>query len=493
MLGVALGLMLAAAAPVAATEAGALRGATGADGRAVFQGVPFAAPPVGKARWRAPAAVRRWRGVRDAIQTAPACPQTDYRWNHDAAVRQSEDCLYLAVATPTLTPGRPMPVMVWIHGGANRGGNGSGVVDSTIVAHGVVVVGIQYRLGALGFLSHPALTREGKGTSGNYGLMDQQAALGWVRRNIARFGGDPDNVTLFGESAGSQDIGLQLLSPGAKGLFARAIMESGTPGFGVAPRTLAENEAVGKLVVAGAGGDPEASAAALRALPADALVRAAETVDVPGLVDDSFIWLQAVADGRVLTAPPAATLRAGGGHNVPLLIGVNARELSLHGGVARAGAEIDSAFGAHAAAARHFYGLDGRAAARDPRLGDLGTILSSDVNFRCPTVALSGRWAAAGRPVWQYHYDYSGSDGKPVTHAAEIGHVMSDAKVAEGGPPMQAYWINFARTGNPNGEGLPEWPAYDERGRAYLGFVNGGPQPGADLRGAICDLRPDIF
>lgn len=487
-------LMLAVAAPSApavVTDAGSLRGTVGADGRAIFQGVPFAAPPVGDRRWRAPAAVRRWHGVRDATRVAPACPQIAYGWNDAAAARQSENCLYLAVATPDPTPPKPMPVMVWIHGGGNRGGDGAGVVDSAIVANGIVLVGIQYRLGALGFLSHPALTREGGGASGNYGLLDQQAALRWVQRNIWRFGGDPANVTIFGESAGSQDIGLQLLSPGSRGLFARAIMESGTPGFGVAPRTLAQNEALGRIIVAGAGGDPAGNAAALRRLPVAALVRAAEKADVPALPDDSFIWLQAVVDGKALTETPAATLMRGGGVAVPLVIGVNARELTLHGGVAQADAEIGRAFGAQAAQARHFYGLDGRAPARDPRLGDLGTMLSNDVNFRCPTVAMSRRRVQAGRPVWQYHFDYSGPDGAPVTHGSEIGHVLSVPK--PGAPPLQAYWLNFARSGDPNGPDLPHWPAYDEQARGYLGFVNGGPQPGADLRGAICDLRPDIF
>jgi len=493
MIAAALLLATAAlpAAPVVTTDAGSLRGTIGADGRAIFQAVPFAAPPVGDRRWRAPAAVRRWRGLRDATRVAPACPQIGYGWNDAATARQSEDCLYLTVATPDTAPAKPMPVMVWIHGGGNRGGDGAGVVNSAIVANGIVLVGIQYRLGALGFLSHPALTREGGGASGNYGLMDQQAALRWVQRNIARFGGDPANVTIFGQSAGSQDIGLQLLSPGGRGLFRRAIMESGTPGFGVAPRTLAQNEALGRIIVAGAGGDPAGDAAALRRLPVAALVRASEKADVPDLPDDSFIWLQAVVDGAVLTETPAATLTRGGGAAVPLLIGVNARELTLHGGVARADAEITQAFGPAAPAARHFYGLDGRAAAQDPRLGDLGTILSNDVNFRCPTVAMTRRWAQAGRPVWQYHFDYTGPDGAPVTHGSELGPVLSAPKPDV--PPLRAYWLNFARSGDPNGAGLPHWPGYDEQARRYLGFVNGGPQPGADLRGAICDLRPDIF
>ncbi len=201
------------------------------DGRALFRGIPFAAPPIGRLRWHAPVPPARWQGIRDASRSAPACLQIDYGWNHTAAANQSEDCLYLDVGTPSVAPSAPLPVMVWIHGGGNRGGSGAGTVESRIVQRGIVLVSIQYRLSALGFLSHPALGTH----SGNYALMDQQAALRWVRENIAKFGGDPDNVTLFGESAGAQDVGLQMLLPGARSLFAKAIEESGTPGFGLPP------------------------------------------------------------------------------------------------------------------------------------------------------------------------------------------------------------------------------------------------------------------
>jgi len=480
-------LLAAAQGPVVATDAGPLRGEQGAD-RVTFRGIPFAAPPVGPLRWRPPASVAPWKAPRDATVSGPACPQIDYgAWNHDAAAHASEDCLYLEVATPALNPAKPLPVMVWIHGGGNRAGAGNGTVASPIVARGVVLVSVQYRLNALGFLSHPALSKEQGGHSGNYGLMDQQAALRWVKRNIAAFGGDPANVTIFGESAGGQDVGLQLLSPGARGLFAKAIEQSGTPGFGTPPRSLAENERLGVLLTAKAGAGERASAAELRALPFAALVQASETVDVPDLDDDSFIWLQAVVDGAVLRETPAETLARGGQVRVPLLIGSNARELTLHGGAERA---ISRAFGAQTKAARAFYGVGpGRTPVDDDRLGDLGLQLSNDLNFRCPTALVARAQARAGAPVWQYHFDYRPGRAGPVTHGSDIGFVLGDAGSKSGAPDLASYWINFARTGDPNGPGLANWPRFATGDEAYLGFTQVGPRPGNRLRAEICDLR----
>lgn len=489
----ALAVAAAATAPVVQTQSGPIRGEPQADGRVLFHAIPFAAPPVGELRWRPPAPVRPWQDVREAAVAAPACPQIDYGWNHENAANQSEDCLYLEVGTPDLHPASPLPVMVWIHGGGNRAGGGAGAISSNLVNKGVVLVSLQYRLGALGFLSHPRLSAESPSrTSGNYALMDQQAALQWVQANIARFGGDPANVTLFGESAGAQDVGLQLLSPRAKGLFHKAIEESGTAGFGVAPRTLAQNEALGEVLAHAAGAPPNPTAAQLRAVPVKSLLDVSETTQLPGLADNSFIWLQAVVDGVVITEAPARSLKAGRGQAAPLIIGSNARELSLHGGVSEAPAVVRQAFGANAGRAAALYGLtDDRPPASDPRLGDLDTQLSNDVVFRCPTIAVAKSRSGAGFKVWQYHYDYTPPDGTAVHHAAEIAYVLGTGEQGERAPPMQAYWLNFARTGNPNGPNLPSWPAYDLRGRSYLGFVNGSPQPGADLRGDICDLRDD--
>jgi hypothetical protein len=225
-----------AAPPTAAVTGGTIAGTMDDHGTLLFRAIPFAAPPLGDLRWRPPAPVVPWQGQRDAARPGPSCLQNDYGWNHVDYVRASEDCLTLDVATPALDGKRP--VMVWIHGGSNRAGSAGETVRASLVRRGVVLVAVQYRLGLLGNLPHRALAAEQGGHTGNYGLMDQIAALRWVQANIARFGGDPANVTIFGESAGAQDVGLLLAAPETKGLFARAILESGTPSFGLSWRPL---------------------------------------------------------------------------------------------------------------------------------------------------------------------------------------------------------------------------------------------------------------
>ena len=487
---IAAALLLTAAAPATPAvmiDSGPLVGARGSDGRAMFRGVPFAAAPVGRRRWRAPAPARRWTAPRDASRSAPACPQVDYGWNHAAAARQSEDCLFLDVATPEPAPRRALPVMVWIHGGGNRAGGAAGTVDSPIVARGVVLVSIQYRLGALGFLSHPALSREQAGASGNYALMDQVAALRWVRRNIARFGGDPARVTIVGESAGAQDVGLLQLAPDAKGLFAGAIEESGTAGFGLPPRSLAQNQLLGLAVARAAGVRAGATAAQLRSVPAAALVKASEAATMPGLDDASYIWLQAIVDGRVLRETPAATLARGGGVHVPLIVGSNARELTMSASLDRL---IDSGFGHNAAAARRLYGLgSGTMPPPDSRLGDLATHVADDITFRCPAAVVAAAGARAGTPVWRYEFDYQPAGAAPVTHGSELAYVFGDGMRQPGAPDLAAAWVRFAATGDPNGPGLPRWPRYTIASPNHLAFTSTGPQSKVGLRDPICRLR----
>lgn len=461
------------------TQAGEIEGLRGEDGRVLFLGIPFAAPPIGARRWRPPAPVASWHGVREARHEAPACRQIDYGWNHAAAANQSEDCLYLDVASPELHPAHPLPVMVWIHGGGNRGGSGAGTVRSPLVARGVVLVSLQYRLSALGFLSHTALGPH----SGNYALLDQQAALRWVRANIARFGGDPGNVTIFGESAGAQDVGLQLLSPGARGLFAKAIAESGTPGFGLPPRTLAQNEALGETIARAAGAPPHASAAQLRALPAGALIEAAEHTDVPDLDDDSFIWLQAVVDGSILPRSPAAALARGDGTDIPLIIGNNLHELGLYGSPERA---IARGFAENADTARTLYGL---APGGTPPT-DLNLRLANDLTFRCPSLHVAAqRTVRGGARTWHYQFDLDGPDGAGVTHGSEIRYVLGAEGAAPDAPaPLAAYWVNFARTGDPQGAGLPAWPRFGAQGHT-LEFTRAGAKLVTGLNAPICALR----
>ncbi|HMI19908.1 MAG TPA: carboxylesterase family protein [Sphingomonas sp.] len=479
-------LALAAVQPdiVVRTDAGAIASEALPDGRHLFRGIPFAQPPVGRLRWKPPLPVKPWTGIRDATHSGPGCMQIDYGWNHANAANQSEDCLYLEVGSPNLKPARPLPVMVWIHGGGNRAGGGTGTIWSDLGKQ-LVIVSIQYRLGAFGFLSHPALTAESPHhSSGNYALLDQQAALRWVRANIAGFGGDPRNVTIFGESAGAQDVGLQMLSPLGRGLFAKAIEESGTAGFGMPPRSLAENEAIGEAVVTRAGAPAHADAATLRALPAEALVQAAEKTPVPALGDNSYIWLQAVSDGWVLTEPPAVTLARNGGASVPLLIGSNARELDGLHDQAQLQKAIDRTFGANAAAAKAYYDR----LLPDPRRGDVLLQASTDLAFACPADVVAAAHTKAGHPTWQYEFDYA-LPGQEVSHSSEIRFVMgAPGKFPPGEPPLHFYWINFARIGDPNGAGLPSWQPYAP-GARYVSFEDGRIEMRQNLRGDICHLR----
>ena len=464
-----------AASPVVQTDSGPIRGVETPDGGAVFRAIPFAKPPLGPLRWRAPEPAEPWSEVRDAISTAPACLQRDIGWNHVFAVRQSEDCLYLDVVTPRLDAGARLPVMVWIHGGANLAGGMGDTVTSPMVRRGVVLVAIQYRLGALGFVSLPALTAEQGGASGNYALMDQIAALTWVKANIARFGGDPDKVTIFGESAGAEDVGLLTLAPSTEGLFAREIQESGTASFGLPPRSLKENEALGEQFARLAGAPAgDGALEALRALPPAQILAAQAALQAP-MAD--FVWLNAVVDGRVLTQAPAEIL-ASSRPLRPLLIGSNAREIDFlrDADVAKA---LATTWGEDGRAAWKLYAAD-----PDPRFGDVALQAASDGMFRCPTDFTAKAFVKAGMPVWVYLFDLP--NHAPVSHSTELPFVFDDLPAGPAGVTLQAYWTNFAKTGDPNGPGLPQWPGFGEA-RAYLGFEPAGPAAGRDLRGAICE------
>lgn len=490
---------------------GTLEGSIG-----VFRGIPFATPPLGNLRWREPQPPANWSGIRDATHAASPCTQsmngTDNflaplaaAYNAPFTVesfKSSEDCLYLNVFSPwPLAKG--LPVMVWLHGGSNRVGTGSdeSYDGASLASHGVIVVSINYRLGVMGFFAHPALTAESPHhSSGNYGLLDQLAALQWVQRNIVQFGGDARNVTLFGESAGSVDATTLMVSPLAKGLFQRVIAESG-PAFGLGrAQTLAEAQAVGEAV----GATQSQRIESLRQMPATEVAELDQRILAERY--KNFDPNGSVIDGWLLPEPPAQAFSSGRIQKVDLLAGLNGRELSAF----RVGA---------AAAAKQ----SGKAAAKDPpsaavkRLADTAYPLyggwtdmavalylvqilmhgdiavdraSNDMLVACPIGAEVTFVKKMGARAFVYRFDRSipgkGEATLGAFHGLELPFVFNsftsrswrwlpftqtDRKLSE---TMQSYWTNFAKSGDPNATGLPDWKAWSKDEEPYLEFSQTG-------------------
>jgi para-nitrobenzyl esterase len=473
-------LALAAAAPappVVQVTGGSVRGTVDGDGSTLlFRGIPFAAPPIEALRWRPPQPVVPWSNLRDAGGPAPACIQNDQGWNHAEYLSGREDCLTLDVGTQSLSGKRP--VLVWIHGGSNRAGSPGDMITSPVVRDGIVLVGIRYRLGIFGFLSHPALSREGGGTSGNYALMDQIAALRWVRANIAKFGGDPDAVTIAGESAGSQDVSLLLAAPAARGLFRQAIMESGTPGFGMPFRSLQEAERIGEEAddLLGAGGDMDK----LRHMSVPALLAIDLKLHDAALPDDSALWLRTTVDGAIFPKSPRDLIAEG--PKRPVIIGTNRLELDMPGGRTHRDEILAMGFGPREAEARAFYGQ----VRGDPRLGNLDQQIATDLTFRCPAGALAVLLAAKGVPVWRYEFDLA-PGGAHTSHAAEIGYVFGENRSAAG-LSLRPYWVNFVKTGDPNGAGPASWPRFTPDGGAHIVFEEQSFHAAGPLRPQPCNL-----
>lgn len=458
----AVGAASPPAEPVVAIAQGKLRGSTVGEGVERFADIPFAAPPTGERRWRAPVPPAGWDGVRDATALGVACPQPvrPLAVAGGVADRQSEDCLQLNIWRPK--GARRLPVMVWLHGGANVIGSGTfPVFDGTALARGgVIVVTINYRLGLLGFFAHPALTRDAPAAAaiGNFGTMDQLAALRWVRANIARFGGDPRRVTLFGESAGAIGVTTLLTVPAARGLFARAIVQSGLPL--VEPPALAAQEQRGSDIAQRLGLPADVSAAGLRAVPADRWVAA--------LGPRSGGTVMPFVDGRFIRRAPWRAIAAGDISDVPLLIGTNSDEAGvlLAMGVPPERALAQAAGGVPAAGAP--YGGN----ATEP--GIFREMLA-DAYFGAPARWLA-RHTARGAPTFLYRFDYvpaarrEAQAGAP--HGAEVPFVFGTlpqlAKVA--GPigdedtafasALSECWLAFAIKGRPDCALVPGWPAF---------------------------------
>lgn len=475
----AVGLSFPAPAPppVVAVDGGSVRGGLADGGGFLFRGIPFAAPPVDELRWKPPQPVVPWKGVRAATVQPASCVQNNQEWNYSDFAIGKEDCLTLDVRTPSMTG--KLPVLVWIHGGSNRAGGPNDIVLSD-VGRQVLIVGIRYRLGIFGFLSHRALTAE-QGGSGNYGIMDQIAALRWVHDNITKFGGDPNNVTIAGESAGSQDVSLLLAAPGARGLFEKAIMESGTPGFGLSFRSLADAERLGLQAddMLNAGGSVEK----MRHMSVPALLAVDLKLHDENMQSDGMMWLRTTVDGNVFPSDPRTLLQKAPPR--PVILGTNKIELGADR--AQRDSIIAREFGPNEAAARAYYHADQPNPPDDPRLGSLDDQIGTDVIFRCPAERFAQLLSGRGATVWRYEFD-SAPNGAKTSHAAEIPYAFWDSTFAPG-LSMKPYWINFIRTGDPNGADLPRWPTFTSSAQQHVLFDAKGVTVEGPLRPQLCSLE----
>jgi para-nitrobenzyl esterase len=473
-----LGFCGAASAQVR-TEAGSVEGSTSADGKVqIFKGIPFAAPPVGALRWKEPQPVPVWQGVRKVTEFGAHCMQAriyDDMVFPDAG--PSEDCLYLNVWTPEASATAKLPVMVWIHGGGFQAGAASEPrQDGEHLAHkGVVIVSMNYRLGIFGFFSHPELTKESRHhASGNYGLLDQAAALQWVSKNIAAFGGDPENVTIFGESAGSFSVCALMASSTSKALIHRAIGESGAFfGHTLVAKPVAETEQDGAKFGRASGAD---TLEKLRATTAQ------QTLDA-AVKDGNAFRFGPNIDGYFFPESPAAIYAKGNQAHVSLLAGWNRDEGNYH--MIFAADPVTSAN--YSKALDKEFGSSAREVLRlFPGGSDEQLKVSADLLATADFIGF-GTWKwidmqskLRGVSVYRYEFDQPLPDGpsaqaspspdRPrVNHASEIEFVFGalDSKKLPWRPEdyelseqMASYWTNFAKTGDPNGSGLSQWPAY---------------------------------
>jgi para-nitrobenzyl esterase len=460
-------------APVMLTIAqGALAGARD-EGIASFKGIPFAAPPVGPLRWRAPQAASSWQGTRAADSYGPICPQQHQPFLQRIFMpkfAESEDCLSLNVWTPDAQAAAKLPVMVWIYGGSFiRGGSAFPFYDGTDLAkHGVIVVTLNYRLGWLGFFDHPSLAGDAPGEAhGNYGLMDQIAALQWVKNNIAAFGGDPANVTIFGESAGGMSVNDLIASPAAHGLFEKAISESGLGMTATPTAQTAQAVATRFAERHGAKGDGADALAKLRALSVNDVVT---DQDLPYAERGST---EPMIDGTILPAEVDTLFAQGKIANVPYMAGSNSHEASLMAGIGSSTDDMLKPLGDQLSVVRKIY---------DPseKITDdaLAQEIFGDALFASAAQGLADYELKAGQPAYVYRFEYVRETDRAtksgVDHGGEVPYVFglhgmlinpafsglikgvtdNDRAVVA---MIQNYWTNFAKTGDPNGQGLPAW------------------------------------
>jgi para-nitrobenzyl esterase len=465
--------------PSISLETGRLEtGAADVGGILAFKGLPYAAPPVGTLRWKSPQPAKSWDGVRDATRFGARCWASAPFGGPVSPKDASEDCLFLNVWTGAKTTGARFPVMVFLHGGGFQFGTASdNALDGAKLARkGVVLVTLNYRLGVFGFLAHPELDAEGHGASGMFGIEDQIAALRWIKVNIAAFGGDPANITVFGESAGAHAVGILMASPVAAGAFDKAIGQSGA--FWESEGGPMKNHAQASAMGIALGDRLQAKTLVqLRTIPAQELQVATNWTFA---TDPSVGSFAPTVDGHVLPTEPYAALLAGRQNDVPLLVGWNSDEGLLF--MPRAlPHETPEAF---EAAARQFVGAEKlpRFLSLYPASTPQQALQSARTLVGDQVIKLQTRnWAASAvrtghSPVWVYHFEQTSPYNPVATHTTDVPYVFGNLAPRRGGPmgpsgplgdqdrvvseAMQTYWTQFARTGNPNASGLPHWPSY---------------------------------
>ncbi|WP_088655491.1 carboxylesterase/lipase family protein [Geofilum rhodophaeum] len=505
--------------PIVKISSGQVRGVIEGD-VSVFKGIPYAAPPVGEFRWRPPQAVKTWDEILDANKYGSNCAQGG--WGAAAGTLQegsSEDCLYLNLWLPANAESdAKLPVMVWIHGGGFTGGSGAGQVTSgeAFAKQGVILMTFNYRLGRLGHFAFPALTKEHPDEpKGSYAFMDMIAALKWVKENIAAFGGDPDNVTIFGQSAGGVAVHSLLSIPDARGLFHKAISQSGGGRNGVLTgRPLSEDNVDALYPVSaetigvnfarkqGIEGTDEAALAKLRALSVEQIVAGGQETDGQG---GERINSGPILDGKLVTETAESAYNAGRQAKVPLVIGSCSGEIGgAFVNLSTTKEALFSSFGELKADAKAAYDPSGR-----KEFAEVQTLFNTDWVWAEPARFTARTFVDSQTPVFVYQFGYVPASMKNwmpygAGHGAEIGFVFNNLMNRDGSPvahkdqdlakTMNAYWVNFAKTGNPNGEGLPVWPLYNYEKEEILDVeLDGNPIAKPEPRKARLDVIEKAF